>query len=470
MTSKKKTTLAVIAGSTLGFIGILIGTSLTVTFPVLIRQFQLPLYIIQWLSSGYYLCATLIMSCTSSIMKSFSLKKIFITSTCLFLCGMIISFLSKNFIMLLLGCFIDAIATGLATPLMYQIVFATVNQNQFGKYNGIVTMIKSFGPAFGPTYGGILTSLFSWRLIFICVIPLLIIAFFIGIYSIPNNIKSNSKSFYKTFNFMGMILFSGLLITFSIFINQLGTKNSNCIILTCLASLILLFIFIRNNRTSTKEFLNFTILKNKIIKKRALNFFSLQFINLSIAFLLPIYCEEILHFTPLIAGLLTFPGALIGALISPLTGKYYDKYGAKKTLILSSLFITISISLFFELYPKLNPATIIILYIIFRIGYSLGFGNLMADAGKHIRQDSRSTLSALFNTFQQYSGSVGNNLMASIISILSAYNFSKIQALKFGGKICFALLTLIAVLLLVIIIMEKEHKHGKRVFYTNNKK
>ena len=43
---------------------------------------------------------------------------------------------------------LDALATGLATPLMYQIVFHSIPVVEFGFYTGIVTMIKSFGPAF----------------------------------------------------------------------------------------------------------------------------------------------------------------------------------------------------------------------------------------------------------------------------------------------------------------------------------
>ncbi len=304
MYSKNKTVLAVIAGSCLGFIGILIGTSLIVTFPTLIKQFNLPLYIIQWLSSGYYLCATIIMSTTSVVMRSFSLKKIFILSSCLFLIGMITSFLASNFIILLIGCLINAIATGLATPLMYQIVFSTVNQADYGKYDGIVTMIKSFGPAFGPTYGGILTSLFSWKLIFLGTIPLLVIAFIIGMYALPHQNDSNRQSFLSTFNFKGLILFGGMLVSFSIFVNQLGTLNLKNLVFMSVMLLGLGILFIHNNQHTSKKYLNFNVLKNKIVKKRAFNFFSLQFINLSIAFLLPIYCEELLHLTPFLAGLL----------------------------------------------------------------------------------------------------------------------------------------------------------------------
>ncbi len=93
----------------------------------------------------------------------------------------------------------------------------------------------------------------------------------------------------------------------------------------------------------------------------------------------------------------------------------------------------------------------------------MGFGNLMADAGKYVTKNNRSTLSALFNTFQQYSGSIGNTLMATFISILSTWKFSGNEALKLGGKMGFALLTLIAVVMLLFTTMEKKQQNEKDI-------
>lgn len=68
-----KEKLSVISGSCLGFIGILIGTSLVVTFPTLIHECNVQLSEVQWITSGYYLIATITMSTTAYLMKRFSL-------------------------------------------------------------------------------------------------------------------------------------------------------------------------------------------------------------------------------------------------------------------------------------------------------------------------------------------------------------------------------------------------------------
>ena len=113
-------------------IGILIGTSLVVTFPTLIHEFNTRLAVVQWLASGYYLVATITMSATAYLMKHFPLRRIFMLAALAFIPGCLISAFAQSIGMLLIGCMINAFATGIATPLMYQIVFHSIPQDQFG--------------------------------------------------------------------------------------------------------------------------------------------------------------------------------------------------------------------------------------------------------------------------------------------------------------------------------------------------
>ena len=213
--SVRKNGVAVVSASCLGFIGTLLGASLVVTFPTLMRQFAVSLAVVQWLSAGYYLAATITMSTTAYLMKRMALRRL------LFIPGCLLSAVAPSFSVLLVGGLLCAVATGLATPLMYQVVFAVIPQTEFGKYNGIVTMIKSFGPTFGPAYGGLLAYWLSWRVLFLGVLPLLALALVAGMRTLPATrpvVKETAK-----FNWGGLLFFGGLLVTLSLAINQVGT-------------------------------------------------------------------------------------------------------------------------------------------------------------------------------------------------------------------------------------------------------
>lgn len=74
------------------------------------------------------------------------------------------------------------------------------------------------------------------------------------------------------------------------------------------------------------------------------------------------------------------------------------------------------------MFKALNIISIVWIYTVFRLGYNLGFGNIMADVGQYVTNQQHSSLSSLFNTFQQYSGTIGTNLMDTIIALFERIN------------------------------------------------
>lgn len=59
-----QTKLSISAAALLSFMGILVETSLNVTFPRLTQTFSVSLGTMQWVTSGYLLMVTIIMSTT----------------------------------------------------------------------------------------------------------------------------------------------------------------------------------------------------------------------------------------------------------------------------------------------------------------------------------------------------------------------------------------------------------------------
>ena len=50
---------------------------------------------------------------------------------------------------------------------------------------GVGTLTTAIAPAIGPTYGGIMTSHFTWNHIFLFLVPILILSLIIGWFAIP---------------------------------------------------------------------------------------------------------------------------------------------------------------------------------------------------------------------------------------------------------------------------------------------
>src|SRR5699024_7933384 len=141
----------------------------------------------------YLLILAMIIPASSYLKKRFTLKKLFVTAICLVLVLTIIAAVTPVFSLLLLGRLIQGVGTGIALPLMFNIVLEQVPAKKLGLMMGIASLITAMAPAVGPSVGGMLVSNFGWRMIFISLIPLL--SFFLGVFSIRQVTETEKISF-----------------------------------------------------------------------------------------------------------------------------------------------------------------------------------------------------------------------------------------------------------------------------------
>ena len=114
------------------------------------------------------------------------------------------------------------------------------------------------------------------------------------------------------------------------------------------------------------------------------------------------------------------------------------------------------VALYLISFKFLTAFLIGLIYIVFRLGYTFGFGNIMSDAGKYVSAADHSLVSSIFNTFQQYSGTIGTSLMSSIITILEGLGLSEASAILTGGRIGLTILVIIAIALIGITVYVRQ--------------
>lgn len=452
-----KTKLGIFAAGLLSFIGILVETSMNVTFPTLMRTMHISIATVQWLTTAYLLLVTIVMSCTAFALKRFSFRHLFFFSAIMSLTGTVAAMLAPNFQLLLLGRMIQAVATGIAIPLMFQLVFTLIPFNKIGMWTGFASIIVSLAPALGPTYGGIITSLWSWRAIFVGVFPLLVIATLLGAYSLHSAPVGTHGTH---FDWGGMTLlaltFTSLVITFST-AGEYGwtSKTFGVGLLISAALMVSMTAYARHG---SRHLFDYRILKDLVLRQRLLQYFGLQLINIGLSFVLPLFAQDVLQATPMAAGLMLLPGALIGAAIAPLAGKVYDRHGADLLLILSATLASVAMLLFALLTHRFNIFVIAALYIVFRIGFNSGFGTAVSDASLQVTIRQKSDQNAMFSMMQQFAGSFGTSLMSAVIAA-KALHMHTASATITGSQTDFWLLFGLAIVILITgILVAKRNK------------
>lgn len=160
--------LSIIAAGIMSFSGIVVETAMNVTFPTLMHEFNISTNLVQWITTGYLLVLALIIPASSYLKKNFTNKTLFITAILFFIGGTILAACTPVFSLLLFSRLLQGIGTGIALPLMFNIILEQVPAKQLGFMIGLASLITAMAPAVGPSLGGLIVSLFSCCTLMYC--------------------------------------------------------------------------------------------------------------------------------------------------------------------------------------------------------------------------------------------------------------------------------------------------------------
>lgn len=244
----------------MSFMGVLTETSMNVTFPALMSEFNESLSTVQWVTSGYLLMAALVMLTSAYMKRRFTNRQLFIIAVILFSLGDIICGSAFNFWMLLIGRMIQAGCVGICTPLMVNIILDVVSPIKLGTYIGLANLIILVAPALGPTFGGAVVAFASWRVIFWATLPLALILLVMGTKRIRQYAPIEGK---YTFDWTRFLILGMALICLIIGLNDLGSHLYITFAVLLITSVILTGIFVRLSSKATKALFSLSVFKEK---------------------------------------------------------------------------------------------------------------------------------------------------------------------------------------------------------------
>lgn len=445
--------LSIIAVGVMTFSGVIVETSMNITFPTLIQEFHIGLNVVQWITTIYLLVLSSVIPLSKFLKDNFKATPLFIFSGLMFLIGLIIDASATSFTFLIIGRMIQGIGTGISLPLMFNLILDNVPRSRLGLMMGFGSLITAAASAVGPTFGGIIVHTMGWRYIFIFLIPVLILALLIGVINIPKLMQIKLKP--SSFDFVS---FTYIILTFAdliIGINNISNNNiySINVLLPLLIGIITLLLFIRRQNKLLNPILNVSILKSHSYTRFLLAFFINQLNILGLAFVVPNYVQLINHSDSSVAGTILLPGAMLGAIVSPLSGFLLDKVGAKKPIMYGSGIILITLTALTINSSHISNLFFIVAYSLIMLGVGLSYGNIMTKALSYLDEERKADGNAILTTVQQFAGAIGTVIVATIITKV---NFLNVEEPVLGFTVAILFLTSITVIQFIIIGFNKD--------------
>jgi DHA2 family lincomycin resistance protein-like MFS transporter len=407
------------------FVVILNETIMNVALQRLMVDLRVDAPTVQWLSTGFMLTMAVVIPTTGFILQRLSTRAVFMLAMGLFSGGTLLAALAPGFGILLLARIIQASGTAIMLPLLMTTILTLVPVSRRGAVMGNVSIAISVAPAMGPTVSGLILEHFSWRFMFVFVLPIALAAFAIGAKYLTNIGESEKTRFDALSVLLTVPAFGGLVYGLS----QIGGGHGGQAgpgapaLLALAVGVVAMLAFVLRQLRLQKS-------AAPLLDLRAFNFrmFTVSVLLLVVAMialfgaviLLPLYLQEIRGLKSLETGLALLPGGLAMGLLGPFIGRLFDKVGPLPLTVTGSALMVVSLWQFSLLDAATPVGWIVALHVALSLGLALLFTPAFTTGLNPLPPHLYSHGSAIMSTLQQVAGAAGTALLVSIYAVVSA--------------------------------------------------
>lgn len=407
------------------FVALLIGavtssllqTALTTALPAIMSDFRIDAAAGQWLTSVYTLAMGIMIPVSPFLLRRFKTKVVSLSVIGVVIIGTVLAAVSVNFPMLLVGRILQGLATGVLLSLVQVVILTIYPVEKRGSMMGIYGLAVCAAPVVAPTLTGVLIDMVSWRAIFIIGLAVLIFDGLLLAFTMRDVLPNEYQQFdifsmaACTIGFGGILLGCGNLGRYPFF--------SANVALPLLAGILFLVVFIFRQFKLDTAFLELRIFKNRTFALAVVMSMLNYCVLTASSTLLPIYLQVVHGFTATLCGLIMMPGSLVSALINPLSGKIYDRFGIRRLVVTGSLLSAVSYLLIALLNESTPLPLIIAIFVIQMIGIGCIMMPLVTWGMSTLEEKYISDGTATLNMFRTIAGAIGSALFVAVMTYVT---------------------------------------------------
>ncbi|MDF2857775.1 MAG: transporter [Neobacillus sp.] len=396
------------------FITFLNNTLLNIALPSIMIDLNIDTSTVQWLTTGFMLVNGILIPATAFLIQKYSVRNLFLVAMGLFTAGTIFAGTAHVFPILLGGRMIQASGSAIMMPLLMNVMLVAFPIEKRGAAMGIFGLILMAAPAIGPTLSGWIIEHYDWRMLFHFVTPIAIVVLLIGFFLLKDKKEKVNIKLDMVSLLLSSVGFGGLLYGFS----SAGNKgwDSPQVYGSIMIGVISLVLFILRQSKLERPMLNFTIFKYPMFALSSAITMVINMAMFSGMLLIPIYVQTLRGISPMDAGLLMLPGALVMALMSPITGKLFDKFGGRVLAITGLVIMTVTTYYFSKLSFETSYTYLVILHAIRMFGMSMVMMPVSTNGLNQLPTRFYPHGTAMNNTLNQVAGAIGTGLLVTIMS------------------------------------------------------
>jgi EmrB/QacA subfamily drug resistance transporter len=430
------------------FMIMLDNTVVNVALPSIQRDLGASTSALEWTVSGYTLSFAVLLVTGGRLGDIFGRRRMFLTGVVIFALSSATAGLAADQLDLVISRVVQGAGAALMMPGTLSIITDAFPAPERGKAMGTWAGVSALALAVGPVLGGFLTEHVSWRAIFYLNIPVAIGAVAATIFAVR---ESRDTSVGKDVDFAGVAaLTAGLtaLVLALVEGNSWGWGSTEVVGLLAV-SVLALGAFVAIERRVKAPMVQFELLSDRNFLGAVVVALIITFAMMGVFFFLALYMQNILHYSPLEAGVRFLPSTLMIVAIAPVSGRLADRFGPRWLIVGGLVLVSSSLVVFTGLAVDSGYTALLPGFMLLGIGIALTMSPMTTAAMNAVPVQKAGIASGVLSMFRMVGGSLGIAVTGAIFqgSVGSA-DFSAATPQKFVDALSSAMSVSAAVALL----------------------
>lgn len=293
---------------------------------------------------AYSLTMAMLIPASGWMADRFGTRRLFVSAIVLFTLGSLLCAVSQSLTQLVLSRIVQGIGGALLLPVGRLAVLRAFPREQFLKAMSFVALPGLIGPLIGPTLGGWLVEYATWHWIFLINLPVGLLGCTATLLWMPEGLRIASRRFdlggYAMLSF-GMVALSLSLDGLS----ELGLRQATVLVLLVFGLASLVAYWLHAQRVDEPLFSPRLFDISSLTIGLLGNLFA-RIGSSCMPFLIPLFLQVSMGYSPAQAGMMMLPVALAGMVTKTLATRLITWLGYRKVLVLNTALVGLTMASF----------------------------------------------------------------------------------------------------------------------------
>ncbi|WP_018654623.1 MFS transporter [Actinomadura flavalba] len=371
---------------------------------------------LQWIVNGYVLGYGGLLLLGGRTADLLGRRRVFLAALGVFAVASLIGGLVDNGALLIATRFIKGVAAAFTAPTALSILTTTFREGPArNRALSVFSVFGASGYSSGLILGGLLTSM-GWRWTFLTPVPLALAALAAGYFLIPRDRPSADGGH----DLLGAATLVGgmLLAVYTVVAAPERGWLDPVTLASAAVAVALLAGFVATEKRVRHPLIRLGILRVGSIIRANLSIVALFGSFLSFQFMMTLYLQDVLGWSPLSMALGLLPAGLLVASASPFMGRLIDRYGTPPLIIGAMASLSAGYVWFIATAGNTPHYALSILPTMLLLGggFAFGFSSIMAQATDGVADSEQGLASGLVHTSAQVGAALVLALVTALIS------------------------------------------------------